>query len=131
MEYRLEVLLRPGYLHVRVRGDNTVETIHRYIQEVRRACLQESCPVVLIEENLQGPGLGIGEMYEVISEESRDRSPAIHRIVFVDVNPDHDLADMKFAETMAANRAMDFHVFPTVADAESWIHREPARATRT
>jgi len=130
MKFRLNVVRRPGYLQVQVWGDNSVETIRKYVREVRLACVHHDCFAVLIEEDLQGPGLGLGEMYEVISEQSRDRSPWIRSIALVDVNPEHNPEDMKFAETAAMNRAMNFRVFPTVADAESWIRQEPARAAR-
>ena len=126
MEFRVSVVRRPGYLHVQVWGDNSLETVRKYIREIRQAVLHYDCPAVLIEENLQGPGLSLGEMYEVVREESLDRSRMIRLIVLVDVNPDHNPEDMRFVETAAMNRAMNFHVFPTVADAETWIRRELA-----
>src|SRR6185503_8510868 len=134
MTLRMTVDQRPGYLQVQVSGENSVETVRNYIREVRRACLEHACPTVLIEENLQGPGLGLGEMYEVIREESLDRSPSIRRIALVDINPDHNPEDMKFGETAAMNRGMNFRVFPTVVAAETWIRREVAatpKAART
>ena len=47
--------------------------------------------------------------------------PVVQRIAYVDVNRDHDLKNMKFAETVGMNRSMNIRVFAEVRDAENWL----------
>src|SRR5262249_19507101 len=55
----------PGYLHVKVSGDNTPETVLKYLGEVRAACERLACPYVLIEESLRGPRLDTLDIFAV------------------------------------------------------------------
>jgi hypothetical protein len=126
MEYRFQAIRKSGYLHVVVTGDNTPETVLRYLREIYEACSKFNCPSVLVEENLQGPGLPLGEIFGVVEEGSRTVWPVVQRVAYVDVNRRHDLKDMKFAETVAVNRSVNIRVFADVASAESWL-RPPAK----
>jgi hypothetical protein len=110
-----------GYLHIVVRGTNDAATIRRYIQEGLAAAIDASCPDLLIEENLEGPRLDMGEIFQIVSEATRAAGTSVQRVAFVDVNPAHSLANMKFAETVAQNRGMGMNSFPTVAEAEQWL----------
>jgi hypothetical protein len=51
-------------------------------------------------------------------------------IAFVDTNPEHDAARMRFAETVAVNRGVRLRVFPTVGEAEKWIQEEVRMVSR-
>lgn len=124
MDYAFKIEPKEGYLHIRVSGDNTPETVGRYLKEVYAACHQSGCPSVLIEENLTGAGMTLTDIFEVVSEGSRQVWPVVQRVAFVDVNPKHDSKSMKFAETTAVNRSVNLHVFASVAEAERWIARE-------
>jgi hypothetical protein len=44
-------------------------------------------------------------------------------MAFVDINPAHDLGEMKFAENVAVNRGISVRVFPTIQEAEAWLER--------
>jgi hypothetical protein len=59
------------------------------------------------------------EVFDIAAEGSADALGAIRALAYVDVNAEDDA--MQFAETVAANRSMPARVFPTVAEAESWI----------
>jgi hypothetical protein len=120
MSHVLTVSRKRNYLHVIVTGDNTATDIQQYLTEVRDACEQQSCPYVLIEENLAGPSLGTLDLFHVIAN-AAPPSPAVRCIAYIDVNPEHDAERMKFAETVASNRGMLVKVFSSMPDAEAWI----------
>lgn len=121
VEYRFKVTPKKGYLHVQIAGDNAPETVLRYLREIYENCVRLKCPNVLVEENLEGPGLDLGEIFAVVSEGSRSVWPAVQRIAYVDVNPLHELRNMQFAETVGVNRSVNIRVFRTVPDAENWV----------
>jgi len=121
MSYTLTTSRKSGYLRVTVNGENTRENVLHYLLEVNELCVKQDCSAVLIEENLRGPSLNITEVFEVVSERSRDVSPQIRWIAYVDVNPEHSKGRMLFAETVAVKRGVNVRVFSTVADAEAWL----------
>ena len=123
MPYQLSIERKPAYLHARVTGDNTPQNVRAYLEEVRSACWRLRCPAVLIEENLAGPGLSLTDIFGVAQHGSRPPGPdePALRIAYVDTNPQHSHADMKFAETVATNRGLDARVFRTIIDAQGWL----------
>jgi hypothetical protein len=124
MAYAFASELKDGYLHVRVRGPNDAATIRRYIKDTLASALRHSCPNVLVEENLEGAQISMGDVFQIVSDASANAKHDIHRIAFVDTNPKHTHANMKFAETVAVNRGMGMTVFATVADAEKWMRAQ-------
>jgi hypothetical protein len=112
---------KPTYLHAIVTGSNTKENVRQYLSEVSQECKARGYSRVLIEERLEGPRLSMMEVYAIVSEGSL-RGGGQLEIAFVDVNAEGDL--MQFAETLAVNRAMDFRVFSTVAEAEEQLLRK-------
>jgi hypothetical protein len=119
--YQLTVEQKEGYLHIRVSGENSPETVRAYLQEVLSVCLQKNCPIVLIEENLWGPGLGVFDIHQIASEGSKRTWPTVRRIAYVDTNKEHSQSNMQFAETVAVNLGVNVKVFPTVKEAEEWL----------
>jgi hypothetical protein len=132
MPYELSIERKPGYLHARVTGENTVQNIRAYLAEIRAACWRLRCPAVLIEEHLAGPSLSLSDIFGVAEEGSRPPEPGepAMRIAYVDTNPEHSHADMKFAETVATNRGLNARVFRTVVDAQNWLSAAPAVAAK-
>jgi len=118
--YALAVERRPGYLHVRVSGDNTPETIERYWRQMLEACAEHGMNRVLIEENLVGPSLRQMQMFELIDGRP-DARPRGVVIAYVDTNPEHDFDRLQFAETVARNRGFLLQLFRTVREAEEWL----------
>ena len=88
---------------------------------MREKCLEQNCFNVLVEENLQGPGLRTFDIFEVVKEASKNVHPQVFRIAYVDVNPEHNQVDLRFAENVAVNRGVNVRLFSTVAEAESWL----------
>jgi hypothetical protein len=44
-------------------------------------------------------------------------------MAYVDINPEHDLGEMKFSENVAVNRGISVRVFATVQEAEAWLEK--------
>lgn len=127
--YQLTIDKKSEYWHFRVTGPNTPEVVRAYLADVYYACAQGECTSILVEENLSGKGLGLFDIFEVVTEGSEKTWPYIRRIAFVDVNPDHSSHDMKFAETVAVNRGVNVHVFRSVAEAQAWLTGASDRPT--
>lgn len=125
MQYSFTSEAKDGYLHVRVQGDNTQVVVRRYIQEMNRTSQEEGCPYVLLEENLEGPRLSVGDVFAIITEEGERARGIVKHIAFVDVNSS-SLQTMKFAETVAYNRGISIAMFSNVADAEKWLRKKLA-----
>ena len=123
----MDIKERPGYLHVTVIGRNSVANVMKYLSDIHDPCMRRNCPVVLIEENLQGPGLGIGSIHNIISQASKNTQPVVTRIAYVDTNKEHKPGRMEFAETVAFNRGVNVRVFSDVDEARRWLESTTTR----
>lgn len=121
MDYVFNVERKAGYLHAKVSGDNDPAHVIRYLRDVYNACLREKCPRVLIEEALEGPGLGVAEVFGVVEKASEQVWPVVQQIAYVDTNPRHDFTKMQFAEVVAANRGVNVRVFSSIRNAKEWL----------
>lgn len=119
MTYELTIARKPTYLHAVVTGRNSRENVARYLAEILRECIARRCFRVLIEERLEGPRLGMLDVFEIASEGSSQAFGMLKTIAYVDVNAEGD--SMQFAETVAVNCALPVTVFPTLAEAEKWL----------
>ena len=119
MSYTLTITQKPAYLHVTVTGMNSKENVARYLEEIQRECVVRGCFRVLIEERLEGPRLGMMDVFQIVTEGIGRARGNVHAIAYVDVNAEGDL--MKFAETVAVNRFLSVKVFSSVSDAEDWL----------
>ena len=126
MAYQLSVEQKAGYLRIRVSGENSPETVRGYLEDIFKTCLQRNCSIVLIEEDLRGPGLGILDIHQIVSEGSKRTWPTVRRIAYVDTNKEHSQSNMHFAETVAVNLGVIVKLFPTVSEAEAWLSDEVA-----
>jgi hypothetical protein len=117
----IDIAERPGYLHVTVTGRNNAANVRKYLVNIHEACIQRKCTIVLIEENLQGPGLGIGAIHDIVSQASKKTRPVVTKIAYVDVNKEHPPGPMGFAETVAVNRGVNVRVFSDVDKARLWL----------
>ncbi|MDX2501868.1 MAG: hypothetical protein QNL14_15370 [Deltaproteobacteria bacterium] len=119
MTYKLTICKKANYLHAVVTGQNNLENIRRYLQQLLLECKAYDSPLLLIEERLEGPRLNTREIFEIVSEESPRAVGVFRAIAHVDVNAEGDL--MEFAETVAVNRSLPVHTFSTLAEAENWL----------
>jgi hypothetical protein len=117
--YKLTIVERPTYLHAIVTGSNDMATVMGYLGEVQRECAARGYSRLLIEERLDGPRLGTMAVFHIAAEGSARARGHFDAIAYVDVNAEG--GRMKFAETVAVNRALPVKVFSTLADAEKWL----------
>jgi hypothetical protein len=122
MSYTLTIHEKPTYLHAIVTGLNSRETVQRYLQELRTECVARGCFRLLLEEHLEGPRLGLMDVFTIASEGSTQVSGMFKAFAYVDANAQGDL--MQFAETVAVNRRVPVAVFSNVQDAEKWLLNE-------
>ena len=115
---------KPTYLHAVVSGENTAENVRSYLRQIQQECRARKCLRVLVEERLEGPRLGIVDVYRIVSEETVRALGQIDAIAYVDVNAEGDL--MKFAEDVAVNRFLRVAVCSSVPDAEKWLQNLPS-----
>ena len=121
MTHLLSARLQPDYLHVTVTGDNTAEDIGAYLLEIGNMSVEHQRPRVLIEENLMGPSLRMSILFGLVIKAVQQVPETLHRIAYVDMNPQHDRNALQFAETVAVNRGVDVKFFITVAQALEWL----------
>jgi hypothetical protein len=119
MSYQLKIIEKPTYLHAVVTGQNSIENVLGYLQDLLRECESRQRFNVLVEENLTGRRLETWDVYQVASDSSAHARGIFGAVAYVDVNAGGDL--MKFAETVANNRGVPMTVFATVAEAEEWL----------
>lgn len=119
MTYQLTVNQNPTYLHIVVSGENSRENVTRYMEQVLRECTARQCFRVLVEERLEGPRLGTMQIFSMVAAGSERFLGILKALAYVDVNAQGDL--MRFAESVAVNRAIPVKVFQTVAAAEKWL----------
>jgi hypothetical protein len=128
MTYKLTITQKPTYLHIVVTGQNSKKTILQYFDEIHRECTARGCFRILIEECLEGPRLGVIDVFQIVSDESSKDRGFFKAIAYVDINAESDL--MEFAEDVAVNRALPVVVFSTVADADKWLLNEDSVGTK-
>jgi SRSO17 transposase len=126
MSYRLEIHEKTGYLHFQVKGENSPQTVRRYLKEIVQVCIERKCSTVLIEEHLEGAGLEITDIFQIASEGSAQANPVVGRIAYVDTNRTHSMSNVKFAETVAVNRGTYVRIFDSIRNAEEWL-KDPAK----
>jgi len=119
--YSLHLEQKQGYLHARITGENTPEVTRRYVLDLIDACRKADCPAVLIEENLEGPRMNIGELFEIIQDLHAEFRSTIQLAAMVDVNPRRSDENLRFVEDASVNRGAGVAAFPTVEKAEAWI----------
>ena len=123
MGFTVTFTQKPTYLHAVVTGENNATNVRSYLKQIQRECRTRKCFRVLVEERLEGPRLGIVDVYRIVSEETVRALGQIEVIAYVDVNAEGDL--MKFAEDVAVNRFLRVAVFSSVQDAELWMQHLP------
>jgi hypothetical protein len=120
-DYSLSIEEKPGYLHAKVTGINGRESVLGYTQEIFEACLAHDRSAVLIEENLAGPSLSLSAVFQLVDARVAQAMRVLKKIAYVDINPEHDLSRMEFAEDRAVNRGVNMRLFATVERAQDWL----------
>jgi hypothetical protein len=121
MKYALHIENKNSYLHFRVEGDNTIETVRKYFAEVYHSCREQGMNLVLIEENLQGPNLDIYDVFDIVIHYIGKAQSFGLRLAFVDLNHEHDKRGVKFAQNLAQLNKVDVQVFFNTTEALAWL----------
>jgi hypothetical protein len=121
MGYKMLIIEKNGYLHFKISGRNSPETVMHYMTEIFNECLKRNCSSILIEENLMGPSVSMADVFKIVSQGSKQTWPHVKQIAYVDMNTEHSSTLMKFAETAAVNRGVNVRVFSDLSRAEKWI----------
>jgi len=119
--YRISIEQRQRYLYVTVTGDNTAETIARYIADVRGACIRLRMSKVMVVGNLQGPGVSMLDLYKVVSTGSDESAGVNLQAAYVELNPLRSDDNMRMAENVARTRGIPVRTFRDVETAEAWL----------
>ena len=119
MKFEVAFQSRRRYLHAVVTGANSRENVAGYLEAILNECLSRRITRVLIEERLEGPRLGMVDVFDIAAEGSGRIAGMFESIAFVDVYAVG--GTMKFAETVALNRGAPLRVFATVAEAREWL----------
>ena len=123
MGFTVTFTQKATYLHAVIAGENSAENVRDYLRQIQQECKTRKCLRVLVEERLEGPRLGIVDVYRVVSEGTVRALGQIEAIAYVDVNSEGDL--MKFAEDVAIHGFLRIAVFSSVPDAELWLQYLP------
>ena len=125
-EYQLSIERGSNYLHATVAGDNTPETVLRYMTEIRADCLRAGMFNVLIVVNLDGPGISMLEVYKVIAATVDSAVGLGMQVAYVDLNPLHSVANMLLGENVAMTRGIPVRTFRAVSQATEWLLEQTA-----
>lgn len=121
MSYTLETTRKPGYLHVKVTGKNSPESVKRYLEDVFGAVKRHHATGVLVEEHLTGPSINALDMIRIATGDVISSFAALRRIAYVDTNPEHAIEDMAVAEDILHQRGLHVRIFRRVREAETWM----------
>lgn len=121
MPLSIRVLEKAGYLHLVVTGENSRESVAGWVAALRDECARRRYRAALVEEDLKGPSIGFADAYEIVCGNVDWARSGLEAIAYVDVNPEHDRDLLKFAETVAVNRAIRLKLFRSVGEAERWL----------
>lgn len=119
--YSISIEQRPRYLYVTVSGDNSVETIARYMADVRAACVRLRISNVLVVGNLAGPSVSMLDLYKVVAAASDDTAGIGLRAAYVELNPARSDDNMRMAENVARTRGIPVRAFRDVDAAQAWL----------
>jgi len=120
-KYTLTIDFNGKYLHATISGQNTLENVLQFFDEVYDACLKYQCNTLLIEENLTGPNLNTFEVFEVILKNFQRALLLNVRIAYVDLNTEQSKRGVKFAENLAHIRGVNVRLFDNTQEAVHWL----------
>ena len=121
--YQISFEQRPRHLYVTVRGENTGETIRRYLTDIQQACTRLAQTNVLLVVELHGPGMSMLDVYKAVAAGFDAAAGSGIRAAYVDLL-DHSMANMLLAENVATTRGLPLRTFNDVAAAEAWLLAE-------
>jgi len=119
--YSISIEQRQRYLYVTVTGNNSAETIARYIADVRAACIRLRMSKVLVVGNLDGPAVSMLDLYKVVATGSDESAGVRLQAAYVELNPQRSDDNMRMAENIARTRGIPVRTFRDFETAETWL----------
>jgi hypothetical protein len=119
-QYQISIEQRPRYLYVTVKGENTAQTIRRYLADIAQACARLEQKNVLLVVSLHGPGMSMLDVYKALASGFDEAAGAGIRAAYVDLL-EHSVANMLLAENVAMTRGFPVRTFKDIATAEAWL----------
>jgi len=120
--YEMEVYLYHDHIHIRIEGEDSVETSVDYWRRVFDLCREHDQHRVLVEEHLRGY-LDSALTYRVAREISRMAEDLNVKLAFLDPHPGHNISN-DFGETITRNRGMNTKSFLDMESARAWLLAE-------
>lgn len=120
MSFKLHIDECGDYLHITVDGQNSPNTVAKYMAQVVAECRERDCFRVLVHERLEGPRLSPMEVFSLASEGSHEALGVFEAVAYVDESMGDTL---EFAETVAVNRGMPLAMFKNLDAARKWISK--------
>jgi hypothetical protein len=120
MEYDFSAVAKRTYLHVIGSGTHSPENLRRFFADTDRARLEKQLDAVLVELRFLGPSLNLGSLYPIMLDNRADAS-LLKRIACVDTNAEHLPERAEFVVLASHKLGVNFRVFRTVAEAETWL----------
>lgn len=117
--YRVVFEEHPGYVQATAVGERSAENVRRFLEDAYQACVERDCSSLLLELRLSGSTLDTTSIFNVISQRAADGAK-LRRIAYVDPLT-RNVADARFAETVAVNRGVNVRLFPDVTTAAQWL----------
>jgi hypothetical protein len=117
IHYSLE--LRGDILYVTTWGtDEDLEGVKEYASAVIQACRENNCRKVLADERALEYRLGIVDLYHLAKFYIKVVPPDAKLALIFDQKYAREI---KFWETVSANRGLPFRAFTTVEAAQTWL----------
>jgi hypothetical protein len=123
LDYQLTITPKPGYLHFRVTGINSAQTVLAYVAEMVQHCLKHKSRAMLVEDDTEGPPLDSLAIYDVASQASASVRQFIDRVAFLSNNPEMPLRNLQLAEAVAQNFKLNARAFTKLEDADAWLRQ--------
>ena len=108
------------FLHVRVRGVRTGETVSAMARDILDACVENRCTKVLVDVRALKGWLSTIEAYDVPSTDFPDlRGRGLQKAAIVDRERPGET--YRFFETVARNRGFNVRIFEDTDRAVEWL----------
>lgn len=123
MSYQFEVHPNPDFIRVEVSGirkpGEAAENAHAVGREITSVCRETGIDRILLVVDLSGR-LSAIDAFEIVTRSQDYGWSHAFKLAFVDLNAE-SLADSRFTETVALNRAYRMQVFDNEDDAREWL----------
>lgn len=127
MNYEFITNETKGYLHVILKGEDTLNVSLDYWKRIFDLIRKDGYKKVLVEEMLVGSPTTL-DAYKLNNKLADMAIGITSKIAFFDHTPDHNSVNT-FGETVALTRGVKIKVFASFSAAEKWLLNPPRKMT--